>query len=561
MADASPNSFQEKTCANCYMKFEITEIDGDLYKRFEVPHPTWCPSCRHIRRHGHINDYVFYSRTCDCCKKDFVSTFPQSSPYVVYCQSCWYSEKRDDKAQGHAYDHTQSFFIQFDRLMHEAPQLGIVGQNNVNSDYCQSVANCKNTYLIAESSNCEDCYYCYWIQKTSSSLDCSYAHECERCYQIVDCRNCYNLKYSLNCWQCRDSAFLDSCIGCDHCLFSVNLRHKQYHIFNKPYSKEEYFQKSKELQYASSSAQENSWKQFFDFLQTQPRKYLHIDNVENSFGDYLWNAKNCRHVFHCYEAEDCAYGEHIWRGAKDCVDSNTAGREAELLYETTNSGINSYNIKFSRYCWGCHNTEYSSQCKNGKYLFGCVSLKPGAEYCVLNKQYSKAEWEQLVKEIKQKMLKDGEYGEFFPLSISLFGFNNSVSYDELPLSREETKKRGWKWEEESSGTFGKGTMSFSQVGEEISSVNDTICNEVLSCESCRRNFRIIKAELTFYHQEQIPIPRKCPHCRHRKRLSLRNPKHFWDRHCDRCDTPLKSSYSPQHAKSIYCEQCYLQLVS
>ncbi len=284
-----------------------------------------------------------------------------------------------------------------------------------------------------------------------------------------------------------------------------------------------------------------------------------MENVENCTGNYVHNAKNCREVYHCYEAEDCAYGEHVWRGAKDCVDSNTAGRHAELLYETTNCGIQSYNVKFSRYCWGSRDVEYSNQCMECRDLFGCVSLKGNARFCILNTQYTEHEYRSLVARIKDRMREDGEYGEFFPLSLSLFGYNNSVSYDTFPLSREEVLRNGWKWEEQQSGTFGKGTLSPARLPPSIDRTDDTIIHQILTCD-CGRNYRIVPHELSFYRREGIPLPATCPMCRHRQRLTKRDSRTLYRRSCTRCSKEMESTYAPDRPEIVYCEECYLQEV-
>lgn len=302
-------------------------------------------------------------------------------------------------------------------------------------------------------------------------------------------------------------------------------------------------------------------QKFQTFLKANPHRNLQLENIEQCSGDYIRNAKNCRYVFHCYEAEECAYGEHIWRGAKDCFDSNTAGRNAELLYETTNSGINSYNVKFSRYCWGCHNTEYSNQCKNGKYLFGCVSLKPGAEYCILNKKYSPDEYRKLIQKIKSKMLADKEYGEFFPPSIALFGYNNSVSFDEFPLTKEEVLlAKGWKWENQNSGTKNKGTIDTDKIPHQIEMVNEKITKEILTCIQCEKNYKIHPHEFVFYKTEKIPVPVKCPDCRHQSRLALRHKKIFYKVECKKCKKAIKTTLDPKKYESILCEDCYKKLL-
>ena len=82
------------------------------------------------------------------------------------------------------------------------------------------------------------------------------------------------------------------------------------------------------------------------------------------------------------------------------------------------------------------NILYSFHCRNSSNLFACVSLR-NKEYCILNKQYTKAEYETLVPKIIEHMKKTGEWGEFFPASISPFGYNETVAQEYFPLTREE----------------------------------------------------------------------------------------------------------------------------
>ena len=83
-----------------------------------------------------------------------------------------------------------------------------------------------------------------------------------------------------------------------------------------------------------------------------------------------------------------------------------------------------------RFCWECwpenKNLEYALYCSNSSNLFGCVGVKK-KEYCILNKQYSKEEYEDLRTRIAEQMLtmpyKDSKgyeypYGEFLPVEFS-----------------------------------------------------------------------------------------------------------------------------------------------
>ena len=49
-------------------------------------------------------------------------------------------------------------------------------------------------------------------------------------------------------------------------------------------------------------------------------------------------------------------------------------------------------------------------------------------YCILNKQYTKEEWEILAEKIFASMEQDGTLGEFFPASMNPFYFNDTLAY-------------------------------------------------------------------------------------------------------------------------------------
>ncbi len=136
------------------------------------------------------------------------------------------------------------------------------------------------------------------------------------------------------------------------------------------------------------------------------------------------NVKNDWQCFHSYDAEDCRYCVHAWRGAKDAVDCDTVGRGAEMVYNSINCGLNTANHVCTSASWGATFTEYSFYSPQSSHCFGCASLKKGS-YSILNKKYSPEEYEELVKKIKQSM--GEQYGEFFPPEISPYGYNESTA--------------------------------------------------------------------------------------------------------------------------------------
>jgi hypothetical protein len=75
------------------------------------------------------------------------------------------------------------------------------------------------------------------------------------------------------------------------------------------------------------------------------------------------------------------------------------------------------------------------------------------------------------------------------------------------------------------------------VGYDTAQENiDTLISGIIQCEVTGKPFKIIKQELIFYIENNIPLPRKHPDQRHRERTALRNKQNLHERKCDNCGT-------------------------
>ena len=155
-----------------------------------------------------------------------------------------------------------------------------------------------------------------------------------------------------------------------------------------------------------------------------------------------------------------------------------------------------------------------------------------------------------------------KFGEFYPSELSPFGYNETQAPEQFPLSRDEVLSQGLKWQDNIQRTIGKETIKSEDIPESINNIEDSITEEILSCIECKRNYRIVPNELTFYRKMTIPIPRRCFYCRHNNRVQRRNPFKLWHRKCMKkgCMNEFETSYSPDRSEIIYCEQCYQQEV-
>ena len=534
-------SSEVRACRSCQQNFMVEAEDFSYYEKIGVQVPRFCPQCREQLRQVHRNERSLYKRPCDLCKKPGISMYSPNKADTVYCNDCWYSDKWNPFDFGREYDPARPFFEQFAELWRAIPKLSLAHARSVNSEYLNMAADNKSCYMVFECSNNEDCTHCYWIQKTKNCVDCSYTHEVEFSYECDDCYESSKLFYSRSCHQCLSSYFLLDCKGCTSCVGCVNLRSKQYCIFNEQLTKEEYEKRLKELRLDTHAGVEGLRKRFDEFISAQPRKYAEVLQIENCTGNYIKNAKNCKQCFHSYDAQDNKYSIHVWRDAKDCWDCHTSGRGAQLIYNSSNTGINASNCFCCQQTWGGSFLEYCFYCHDSMNCFGSACVRK-QKYCILNKQYSKEEYEKIRAQIIESLKKEGRYGEFFPPDISAFGYNESAAQDDFPLSKEQAQAKGYNWDDAPRGTYGQEDPS----------------KNIFACAQCRKNYRLIPAELQFYEQFAIPLPQLCPDCRHIRRVEARGPNRLWRRSCmnSGCKNEFETSYSPDRPELLYCESCY-----
>jgi len=229
----------------------------------------------------------------------------------------------------------------------------------------------------------------------------------------------------------------------------VNLRHKSHCIFNQQYSKEGYFDFLGSI-CLSSFVERRAWKKKAEqYFKENPLPHALIMNSQNARGSYIFNSKNILDSFLIKNSEDCRYCFNLDEICTDCYDYSGFGRNAELVLEASRCGINISSVAFSFYLMcDCESIYYSGFCRNCRNCFGCIGLY-NKEFCILNRQYTKDLYYSLVPKIVKKMSEAGEWGQFFPASLSYFPYNISHAQRYFPLGREQAMASGLHWHEKS----------------------------------------------------------------------------------------------------------------
>ena len=392
-------------CINCSQKFEVTEGDLKFYERMKVLSPVECPSCREQRRISFRNEKNLYLRNCGNCKKQMVSIYSPDKPYNVYCAPCWWSDAWDPVNIGKDFDFSRSFFEQFDELIKASKLINLFVENNQNSDYVNQETDDKNCYLNAGGHYNEDCYYNTYSIWGKNNVDNYWVIKCELCYECINCENCNKSTYLQDCLNCSDCHYCRECTGCNYCFGSFGLKHKEYYFFNEKLSQKEYENKVNEYlknRTERENAKEKSRQNFLKF----PHKAVKIINCEDVTGDYLLGCKDVHEGYLIENSRDVKYA-YIGLDVKDSQDLSSYGW-GEVSFNCASSMKNSFCLAVSSTC-NIHFSQYCFVCYNSSNLFGCVGLNH-KQYCILNKQYSKEEYEKLSEKIIDHMKKGRAHG-------------------------------------------------------------------------------------------------------------------------------------------------------
>ena len=280
----------------------------------------------------------------------------------------------------------------------------------------------------------------------------------------------------------------------------------------------------------------------------------------------------------------------------DSYDTFGCGANAELLYQAIDTGFEGSRFLFDIVVYGGVSVEYSYNCHGSSNLFGCVGLR-SKQYCILNKEYSKEEYEVLLPKIKQHMMdipytdQKGRvytYGEFFPVELSPFTYNESLAYEHFPYTKAQLTEKGYSYRELPKNEYAV-TLRVGELPQNIREVKDDILDQVVECahkrdclDNCVGAFKITPRELALYRRMNVALPTLCPNCRHMERVRRTNPFFLWHRHCacgssksqatnaksqyqntsthfhgDKpCSNEFETSYAPERKEIVYCEQCY-----
>jgi len=556
---------ETKNCQNCKNDFVIEADDFGFYEKIKVPSPTFCPGCRRQRRMAWRNFINFYHRKSILTGKNVLSVYSPESGVPVMSPKEWHTDDWDPHKYGVDYDFSKSFFEQYADLLKRVPKPAMDNDDGLlskNCEYTSDFAMGKDCYLVIKAWKLENVMYSFYVVNSRDLIDVNTSFgKDEENYETINTKQCYKCRNIIDCQGCVESLFSFDLRNCNNCFMCTGLRGKSYCYKNKEVGKEKYLEILNSYNLHTHSGTEKAQIEFNSIYRGHPKKAIRMVNCSNSIGDLLFNCNNCQHCFCVLDSENSSYCTFA-DGVKDSLDADASGG-SELAYESDLAAFCS-RIIGSYSAWNCQDSAYLNQVYRSKNCFGCTGLKD-AKYCILNKQYKKEDYFDMVEKIKKHMNEfpfiDSvgriyKYGDFLPIELSYFGYNDSVANDLYEMSQNEIEDNHYVFQENKIKDNVSDAIDSILLPDSIHDINDDILNKVLISKGTKRQYKITEDELNFYKKNNIPIPRESFYERYERRFKLATSFKLYKSKSSKSGVDILTSYDPSNNQIVWSIEEY-----
>lgn len=458
--------------------------------------------CRRITAYGNLT-YLF--RTSSALSQQPVITRYNPVLGIKVCSEEEFIDKVDNRDAGRAVDFQRSFLSQWGELFYDCLHHPRNATQCEDSEFVNGALQLKSCYLCFSSFDSRDCCYCWAIAKCSDCIDLFASTGCELCFDSVDLHGCYASQSSVQCHNCQNLFGCFSCDNCSDCIGCAGLERKKYCVFNQQLSAREYL----EFRDAHRTQRRRVRAQLLEQCHAawaasgvEPRLTTACERVS---GAYLTRCEDVTESYNCSstrqsswlfdgkESDSCAVG--MFHNCSHCFDG-IAFRSMGVAYSYTVFGGSNifYSMSMHNECADC---------------FGCVGLQR-QRYCILNRQYTKSEYEQILPRVVSLMKSHGEWGEWFPLALSPHFYHESAVDQYLePIPLQVASYRGYRIGEEPHATAAENTVDAADLPDEFNDSDvDSLSRVSVRCVRSGRVFNLQRGELRLSLRLGIPLPQR-----------------------------------------------------
>ena len=557
-----------KLCQITNAPFQVSVDEEQAYEMLGLSVPELSPEERLRRLLAFKQGMRMFWRECSASKNKIYSGYPENVAFPVYGNDYWWGKDWDPFSYGRNFSLRRGFFEQFYEFWRQVPRPAVNLHKAQRVSAVNNVFDVSECYCVYDSVRVRRALYSVGLHDSTLCMDCLYLYGCELCYECIDCHRCSELYWSESCSHCSSSYFIANCRNCRNCLFCTNLADTQYCIYNQQLTPEEYQRTLEEWNFGDRNKIEAAREEFTAFCHEQPLPHVVCDNFTALSGNYLYQAREILDSFHCSESSRLVHCHDLVR-AESCLNGFAFGEGINRCGQFVNVGLNAKKVTNSIDCWSnVEDLAYCSHCYDSAHLFGCIGLR-NAEFCILNKQYSKSGYYELRGYIDQYLKSTGVSGEFYPNSFAPLPYNVSLANELMPLGRVQARLFTYNWDEQLESTF-KPSDVVAQIEEYKSMVvevpvllaglDELTPGKVHICEFTGAPFQIVEEEIEFYRRLGVAAPVRCFEQRHRERMMKLGPRKLDYRRSSDQISKIRTAFNEEWPRPVLDFETWLDTV-
>lgn len=267
--------YETKDSRLCYETFSIVDSERMF----------WSSNCANCYN-------VWFSDNCRNCNDCFGCMNLRNKKYCIFNKQYTKSEyeKEIDLLYDGSFSRVQEILKKVESLKKKFPVQYIHGNRNKNvtGDYIYASNNALECFVVH---NIDNARFSQFVRHSKDIYDfTNWGLVCELIYESVNCgESCQNLKFCYECWP--SSHDLEYCVEChssSYCFGCVGLKKGKYCIFNKQYSKEEYFSlRSKIIEHMNTMPYKSIDGLVYKYGEFFPSEFSPFKYEESSASDYF----------------------------------------------------------------------------------------------------------------------------------------------------------------------------------------------------------------------------------------------------------------------------------
>jgi len=406
-------------CKNCYLLFNVMYGEDCAYGNgvnhskncIDVSHITksercynsfWLLNCNRAHFCSQCVDSfnVWFCKDCLGCNNCFGCMNLRNKKYCIF--NIQYSKEEYEerivtmklnswKGIENAQKEAHEFWMKNPNKYHQG-----VKNSNCTGAYVTNSKNVKYGYLVRE---CEDCKYVQYLQSPPASKNCYdltiWGQNNQLGYESMTSGDgTFNMKFLIECWpNIRDTEYSVFCQNSSNLFACVGLKNKEYCIFNKQYTKEDYFKLKEKIidhmnamPYTDKGGRVYRYGEFFPvelsplaYNQTLAYDHFMLSKEEALEAGYLWKDPIPQEYQITMKGEDLPDAiEEVKDDILDAIISCAKCKKAFRIIRQELEFLRHEKISLPHYCVDCRHFDRISQRLPSK-LYHRKCMKPGCQ--------------------------------------------------------------------------------------------------------------------------------------------------------------------------------------